>query len=342
MRPLVHPALALVWRDSTTVQIGLDPARAVVLAGLGPAEVAVLRSMDGVRDVAALRAAAERVGGSAAAADRLVEILDGAGVLIDGDRVRLADAGDALAPDRASRGLLGAADGSAEAGRPEESYDPLATRRQAHVEVRGAGRIGATIARLLSAAGVGQVSVEDFGRTTAHDVMPGGLSADDAGLPRGLAVSATLPDGPDRSDRGPDLVVLAPTASLARDDAAALLRLGIPHLTANVIETTGVVGPLVLPGASSCLRCHDMHRTDRDPAWPRIIGQADRRLTGVAACDVTLAALVAALAAQQVLAHLDGFVPATVDGTVETSLPFGMPRRRSWQPHPACGCTWAA
>jgi hypothetical protein len=85
-----------------------------------------------------------------------------------------------------------------------------------------------------------------------------------------------------------------------------------------------------------------MHRTDRDPAWPRIIAQTDGRLTGVAACDVTLAALVAALAAQQVLAHLDGFVPATVDGTVETSLPFGMPRRRSWQPHPACGCTWAA
>ena len=341
MRPLVHPALARVWRDSTTVQIGLDPARAVVLAGLGPTEVAVLRSMDGVRDIAALRAAAERVGGSAAAADRLVEILDGAGVLIDGDRVRLGDSGDALAPDRASRGLLGAADGS-EAGRPEELHDPLATRRQAHVEVRGAGRIGATIARLLSAAGVGQVSVEDFGRTTAHDVMPGGLSPDDAGLPRGLAVSATLPDGPDRPDRGPDLVVLAPTVTRARDDAAALLRLGIPHLTASVIETTGVVGPLVLPGASSCLRCHDMHRTDRDPAWPRIIAQADGRLTGVAACDVTLAALVAALAAQQVLAHLDGFVPATVDGTVETSLPFGMPRRRSWQPHPACGCTWAA
>ena len=137
MRPLVHPALALVWRDSTTVQIGLDPARAVVLAGLGPAEVAVLRSMDGVRDVAALRAAAERVGGSAAAADRLVEILDGAGVLIDGDRVRLADAGDALAPDRASRGLLGAAVGSAEAGRPERIPRPAGN--PAAVARRGAG-----------------------------------------------------------------------------------------------------------------------------------------------------------------------------------------------------------
>ena len=342
-RPLVHPALAQVWRDSSTVQVGLDAARAVVLTGVGPAEAAVLRAMDGVRDIGALRATAEQVGGSARVADRLVEILGAADVLVDGDRSQLNDPHDALAPDRASRSLLGATVDAGDAGTtPQDVDDPLAARRQAHVEVRGAGRIGASIARLLSAAGVGHLSVEDVGRTTAYDVMPGGLSPDDAGLPRALAVSATLPDVPDRPGDAPDLVVLAPVADMAREDAAALLRLGVPHLTATVIETTGVVGPLVLPGRSSCLRCHDMHRTDRDPAWPRVLAQADGRLPGVAACDLTLAALVAALAAQQVLAHLDGFVPATVDGTVETSLPFGMPRRRSWRPHPACGCTWAA
>jgi ThiF family len=344
VRPLVHPALARVWRDSSTVQVGLDATRAVVLTGLGPAEAAVLRAMDGVRDMGALRAMAEQVGGSGFVADRLVEILSAADVLVDGDRVvQLSDPRDALAPDRASRSLLGMSAGAGETGTTLEGVaNPLADRRQAHVGVRGAGRIGATIARLLSAAGVGHIGVEDFGRTTAHDVMPGGLSPDDAGVPRGLAASAALPDVPDRPDESPDLVVLAPVADMARDDAAALLRLGIPHLIACVIETTGVVGPLVLPGRSSCLRCHDMHRTDRDPAWPRVLAQAGGRLPGVAACDLTLAALVAALAAQQVLAHLDGFVPATVDGTVETSLPFGMPRRRSWRPHPACGCTWAA
>jgi hypothetical protein len=342
VRPLVHPALARVWRDSSTVQVGLDAARAVVLTGVGPAEAAVLRAMDGVRDVGALRAIAEQVGGSASVVDRLVEILGAADVLVDGDLVQLNDSHDALAPDRASRSLLGVAADAGDAAVSENDDDPLVARRRAHVEVRGAGRVGATIARLLSAGGVGHISVEDFGRTTAHDVMPGGLSADDGGLPRGLAASASLPDVPDRPGDGPDLVVLAPVVDMARDDAAALLRLSVPHLIASVVETTGVVGPLVLPGRSSCLRCHDMHRTDRDPAWPRVLAQAHRRLPGVAACDLTLAALVAALAAQQVLAHLDGFVPATVDGTVETSLPFGMPRRRSWRPHPACGCTWAA
>jgi hypothetical protein len=336
MRPLVNPALARVWRDSSTVQIGLDSAGAVMLAGLGPAEIAVLRDMDGVRDVAALRSAAERAGGTASTADRLVEILIAAGVLVDGIRIQAGESDDALAPDRASLSLLGPQRGFA------ETDDPLAARRDAHIEVRGTGRVGALTAHLLAAAGVGQVSADDHGRTTAHDVAPVGLTHHDVGLPRGLAVSAALPDASNRQGDNPDVVVLAPTADTTRNDAAELLRFGIPHLIARVIENTGVVGPLVLPGTTSCLRCHDLHRTDRDPAWPRVLAQADGPLPGVAACDITLAAQVAALAAQQVLAHLDGFAPATIDGTVETSLPFGLPRRRSWRPHPACGCTWAA
>jgi len=340
MRPLVHPALARAWRDSSTVQIGLDSAHAVVVAGLGPAEVAVLRSMDGVRDVTALRAVAERCGGSASAADRLVEILATAGVLLDGDRIRPDDPDDALAPDRASRSLLGP--GTRDAAVLPEFDDPLAARRQAQVEVRGAGRVGAMVARLLAAAGVGRITADDGGQGTARDLAPGGLDRGAVGLRRGLAVSVMLPDLPDRPYDRPDLVVLAPTSDTARNDAAALIRFGIPHLVARVIETTGVVGPLVLPGTTSCLRCHDLHRADRDPAWPRVLAQADGQPHGTAACDVTLAAQVAALAAQQVVAHLDGFVPATVDGTVETALPYGLPRRRNWRPHPACGCTWAA
>jgi hypothetical protein len=136
--------------------------------------------------------------------------------------------------------------------------------------------------------------------------------------------------------------VLAPNAGTARDDAVTLLRAGVTHLLARVVETTGIVGPLVLPGRSSCLRCHDLHRADRDPAWPRILAQAESHPPGAAACDVTVATQVGALAAQQVLAHLDGFEAATVDGTVETHLPYGLPRRRGWRAHPACSCTWAA
>lgn len=339
MRPLVHPALTQVWRDPTTIQIGLDPARALVLGGVDAEEASVLRAIDGSRDEATLRAVATDAGGDGPAADRIVEVLRSAGVVVDGDRVATPDhAGDAedpRAPDRASLGLLtGAADGGA---------GDLEARRDQWVEVRGAGRVGAAAARLLSAAGVGLTTVRDPAATTAQDVTPAGLGPHDVGQPRERAVHRMLEttDEPLAEPSDPHLVILTPADGGITTDWDTLVGAGIPHLAARVVEVTGIVGPLVIPGRSSCLRCHDLHRTDRDAAWPKIVAQAGHRRPRVTACDVTLATEVAALAAQQALAYLDGYTPAAVDGTVEISLPYGLPRRRSWRPHPSCGCTWS-
>ena len=361
MRPLIHPALARVWRDPTTIQIGLDPARAVVLSGLTALETTVLRALNGHCDRFMLQSLAKGQGGDAAVADRLLDVLQSAGVLVDHDRLppadrpdgvakplrssdeRPDDLGDARAPDRASLGLLtGALDGGAAA---------MQARHTAWIEVRDAGRVGAQVARLLDAAGVGRTTVVDPALASVHDVTPGGLGARQVGRPRQEGVrrliagagSPTTGRSPAATPEAavPNLVVLTPSAGAAGvRGGEALVAARIPHLAARVVELTGVVGPLVIPGRTCCLRCLDLHRCDRDPAWPRIVAQADHRGSGVAACDVTLAAQVAALAAQQVLAHLDGFHPATVDGTVEVSLPYGLPRRRSWRPHPACGCAW--
>ena len=57
----------------------------------------------------------------------------------------------------------------------------------------------------------------------------------------------------------------------------------IPHLPVRVRDGAGLVGPLVLPGVTSCLRCADLHRSDRDAGWPAVaaqlrdtVGSADR------------------------------------------------------------------
>jgi hypothetical protein len=106
-----------------------------------------------------------------------------------------------------------------------------------------------------------------------------------------------------------------------------------------VRETTGVIGPLVLPGRSSCLRCAHLHRCDRDPAWPALAAQLrsappDR----LEAQDTALTLAVAGLTAVQALAHLDGAAAQTVDGTLELALPDCLVRRRSWAIHPLCAC----
>ena len=146
----------------------------------------------------------------------------------------------------------------------------------------------------------------------------------------------------------PDIAVLTIVGAVDPRLPDRLVRRGVPHLFAAVREGTGVIGPLVLPGRSSCQRCHDLHRTDRDPAWPSIAAQLSGTASHVTTpCDVVLATTVAAHAALQVLAFLDGDRDGsaadrlpTVDGTLEIARADGRVRRRSWSRHPLCGCSW--
>jgi hypothetical protein len=112
----------------------------------------------------------------------------------------------------------------------------------------------------------------------------------------------------------------------------------VPHLVATVRGETGVVGPLVVPGGTSCLRCGDLHRRDTDPRWPVLAAQ----LTGaeLPAGGATVTCLLTAVtAAVQVLAHLDGSgAPAALGTTIELRPPELVARTRRWPPHPACGC----
>jgi hypothetical protein len=52
--------------------------------------------------------------------------------------------------------------------------------------------------------------------------------------------------------------------------------------------------------------------------------------------------MVAATATVQVTSHLDGDAPATIEGSLEVTLPDWRVRRRSWHRHPECPCTMAA
>ncbi|MGH2929347.1 MAG: hypothetical protein ACRDL8_14185, partial [Solirubrobacteraceae bacterium] len=156
------------------------------------------------------------------------------------------------------------------------------------------------------------------------------------------AVRRVAPETRTENDarRMPDLAVLT-----GRPDPvllAALMREGVPHLVVRADEAIGVVGPLVLPGRSACVRCVDLSKAARDPAWPRILAQAsvgDAVADGTRACDTVLAAATAALAAAQALTLIDRVgVPAAANGTLEVVLPEWQWQRRGWPAHPACPC----
>jgi bacteriocin biosynthesis cyclodehydratase domain-containing protein len=145
--------------------------------------------------------------------------------------------------------------------------------------------------------------------------------------------------GPRAQPRRPSLVVLAD--SPRRELPALLAQKLVPHLVVSASEAIGVVGPLVLPGRSACLRCLDLTRAERDPAWPLILAQLSAQSgTDPPGCDTVLATMVAAQAAAQALAFIDqdGQVRAVTNGTLELVLPGWQWRRRTWPPHPQCGC----
>ncbi|HEU4913198.1 MAG TPA: ThiF family adenylyltransferase [Actinomycetes bacterium] len=354
VRPQLKPALRKVWRDGTTLQLGLDPSRAVVIGGLDPRSARLVDALDGTCDIPGLKATAARLGVTPRAVEDLLVLLARSGVLEDAaaDHRVLASLPraerDRLGPDLAAASILHAG--------ADSGVGVVSRRRGRVVAVHGAGRVGAPLVALLAAAGVGTLVVEDAGVTTPADLSPAGLGPDDTGARRQdaaaravrrIAPSVRTRPPPARGARdATDLVVITgEPAANDRRTVDRLVRAGVPHLVARVRDTTGLVGPLVLPGRSSCLRCHDLHRADRDPAWPAVAAQlsaAGRHR--VSACDVMLATAVAAHAGLQVLAFLDGDtgsgVPSTVDGTLEIAQLDGRVRRRSWTTHPACGCTW--
>lgn len=347
VRPRLKPALRRVWRGPRTLQLGVDPDAAVVIEGLDARRTRLVDLLDGTRDVNGLRAAGEKLGLTCDEVDDLLQVLLRSQVLEDAAagagwarRLDLTDR-DRLAPDLAAASLAHPLRGGPAV---------LGRRQQAVVTLHGAARVGAQLGALLAAAGVGTVAVEDAAAVRPADLSPGGLQDDHLGLRRQEAAARALRRAArgvrtSVSSRGPapDLAVLVTDSGVPDPRLGErLVRAGVPHVYAGVREVTGVVGPLVLPGRSSCLRCHDLHRSDRDPAWPSIAAQLHGPRRGpVEPCDVVLAAAVAAHTALQVLTYLDGTsTPHTVDGTVEIRQPDGRARRRSWSAHPACGCSW--
>ena len=339
MRPVLTSAARRLWRDPETLQLGQAAARAAVLAGLDPATRSVLALLDGTRDRDQVVAAAVVTGCGASRAEELLELLEGAGLL--------EDAGAALGPvarlHRAERERLAGDLASLALVRGDGGLPAARHRADASVLVVGAGRVGAPLAAMLATAGIGCVDVVDDATTAAEDAGVGGLALDDVGRRRGEAARDLLRAAAPSAAAGPlpraDLVVLAPTRPEQLDDARRQVPEQTPHLLAEVRETVGVVGPLVLPGRTPCLRCLDLTRADLDPGWPAVAAQLASPSRTRTACDGTLAVAVAAQAAFQVLALVDGTNdPASLGGTLELALPDWRWRRRSWPVHPGCGC----
>jgi hypothetical protein len=322
MRPAIKSGLLPVWRDRDTLQIGIDSRRAIALSGMSQAAVLV-GLLDGSRDREQAIAAAASQGVPFEATERILSLLAAGGALDDFPASALRE----VAAPRRARLASELATASLAYGDSDGGARVLARRRAATVRIEGDRRIGQAVGRILTTSGVGQVR---FSTAWGNRVTPARERSErhDGGS------GACLP--------APGLVILVGRAPA--DRAEQLARDKVPHLAAVAAEAIGVVGPLVVPGRTACLRCLDYIRAGNDQAWPLILAQIDSRRPEPQACDAFLAATVAAQTAGQALAAIDTapIATATANGTLELVLPDWRWRRRTWSPQPACPCTGRA
>ncbi|KRE33688.1 cyclodehydratase [Mycobacterium sp. Soil538] len=142
---------------------------------------------------------------------------------------------------------------------------------------------------------------------------------------------------------GADLAVLADYLVADPRVVRELHDAGVPHLTVRVRDGAGLIGPLVIPGVTSCLRCADLHRSDKDPAWAAVATQLCRTVGTADRATVLATAGLALREINHVLRALRGddhgsSSPSTLDTTLEFDVSTGSLIARRWSAHPQCAC----
>lgn len=218
---------------------------------------------------------------------------------------------------------------------------------QEHADSVDAGAIAGLVTSLVDAGVVTSTarrrarapSIRIHGRGPLSELLTGALRCSGARITHSSRTHAGAPSEPT------DLVVLSDylvsNPRVVRDLHAAR----VPHLPVRVRDGAGLVGPLVIPGVTSCLDCADLHRSDRDAAWPAVAAQL--RDTVGSADRATLLA-TAALALNQVDRVISAVrvghegrtpePPATLDTTLEFDVNEGSIVARRWSRHPRCSC----
>ena len=322
--PVLNPSVRLLWRGLDAIQLELGQ-RAVVVDGV---DADIVRRLLGARTTAPPPSAESAIG-------RTIAALTAAGFMCTGAESGQTRPAPRLAADLAALRIR----------HGHRAADVLAARSDAAVVVHGTGRVASAVGALLGAAGVGRVSFHDRGEILLRAAVPGGISPADEGRPFRDAVAEAVQRAAPEVDTAPlpagvrpALVVIANGAPIEEELNDSLHARACAHLVTQSGGEHMTVGPLVLPGLTSCLRCADLHRIDRDPAWSALAVQLAAPTKRPAPSDVAVASLAASVTALQALAFIDGDEPATLSGTLELQLPNWRIRRRSWPARADCAC----
>jgi hypothetical protein len=350
VRPILRPGLRVLRRDAQTVQIGAGADPGWVIEDC-PELRAVLGALDGVRDETGVVTVARGRHVTARGAASTLAALHDLGVIADADDLFEATRMLPTSPRHIAIADVGAVAVSIQ---DTAASQVIRRRRRARIDLIGLGAVGAQLAWLLAACGVGVLTLVDptpvppapcvgwpttgAPKTTRQAWLRDTLMA---ASPWTTIAVGRQPDKPDLAVVATDTHTGASRADPVEIDALA--RAGAPHLLVTVDAEHAQVGPLVIPGRSPCLRCLDLTKTDDDAAWPLLVHQLSASLRpdtpGWAAVDPLLVALAGAYAAGQALRFVQGLNVITTHQVIHLDREGGQ-RAQPSRAHPGCGCGW--
>jgi hypothetical protein len=346
-RPTLLPGLPRVWRTSHTLQLGLDPAHAVLLDLPDPRAARLLDLLDGTHPERVALARAGALGLRPDEAEALLDTLHAAGLVVPARSLFPPAMPARLAAEAAALALTDRKPEHEPGRKPARERDTspartLRRRAAARVVITGPGKLAAGVAVALADAGTGHVEPDLTGQVTRLELAGSPLTEADLGKPRAEAVAAAIrqsaPEARTRPVRrgAASLVIHLGTGDPPTSQPLTSGHRNRPRLTATIREGVVIIGPLVLPGSTPCPNCTALHRADRDAGW--LTTAPVQTSPTLEPCGVATSLAAIAFITGEALTFLDEGTPETLGAEIAITGP-GRSRRRTWPPHPACGCT---
>lgn len=338
----LHPWHRPIVRRPGEVQFGLLPDGPIV-TGLTQAEVNLLARLDGSRTLLACFREAAASGVDTTRWRELIDLLANLGLvesvpepsLRTGPTPRSASKAPfapAFPPTSTHERTLGLA-------RPVDPRDvPIRTGPIGPVVIDGSGPLAEQLVMLLS---------RDL-PVLAASTRSGGFTR--SPVPAATSLPAVTAD---HVTAAPALVVLVGAPALDPRSGDRWLASGTAHLPVSAAGQRTTIGPLVEGPDGPCLWCLDLHRADRDDAWPTVMAQLcpahPTGLTSPTAWPATASGplrgldLMAAAELHLTAGSVAAFAQSVLTGrrpppgiSIDICLPWPRMDHRRWEVHPHC------
>ncbi|MDG2496650.1 MAG: hypothetical protein P8M68_00495 [Aquiluna sp.] len=206
----------------------------------------------------------------------------------------------------------------------EDPAELLKARSNLKIYISCLNRTGLTIAKAMSASAIQGIFTSDHSRVQESDTLEMGYSLHRLGQQRIAAIRADEPSLKVRLHSRAsttfdlcDLAVLISTDVVQPASYQMWMARDVPHISICFTELGVEISPIVIPGATACLACVELHRMSVNANWVSIATQLSNLERDLA--DTAMMLFASGIAMNKSLNYLDKYLSSTVSETTRMS-----------------------